>query len=184
MRRGRSSICCVAASELAITLVNAPVVILACGNPSRGDDALGPLLLDRLQDWLDAEGLADGFELIGDFQLNIEHALDLAGRRLALFIDAGHATPAPFVFREAVAAEMAGHSTHALPPEAVLAVLPRIAGETPPPAFVLCVRGEHFELGEGLSDAATFNAERAFELLKRLCCAPDAALFQVAARAP
>jgi Ni,Fe-hydrogenase maturation factor len=30
-----------------------PVLILACGNPSRGDDALGPLLLERLQNWLD-----------------------------------------------------------------------------------------------------------------------------------
>ena len=38
------------------------------------------------------------FELLEDFQLQIEHALDLAGRRLALFIDAGTGTPAPFAF--------------------------------------------------------------------------------------
>ena len=86
----------------------APVVILACGNPSRGDDALGPILLDRLQAWLESAGcagLADDFELIGDFQLQVEHALDLIGRRLALFIDAGQQTPAPFVFRRAQAIE-------------------------------------------------------------------------------
>jgi hydrogenase maturation protease len=153
--------------------MKAPVVILACGNPSRGDDALGPLLLDRLQDWLAAEGLADGFELIGDFQLQIEHALDLAGRRLALFLDAGSGTPAPFVFREVVAQVGATHSTHALPPEAVLAVLPRISGEAPPPAFVLGVRGERFELGEGLSQAAQAHAEAAFERLRRLCRRPE-----------
>lgn len=154
--------------------MKAPVVILACGNPSRGDDALGPLLLDRLQAWLDAEGLADGFELIADFQLQIEHALDLAGRRLALFIDAGHATPAPFVFRAAVASGVTGHSTHALPPESVLAVLPRITEEAVPSAFVLCVRGEQFALGEGLSAAAAAHAEAAFELLKQLLSRPDA----------
>ena len=153
--------------------LKAPVVVLACGNPSRGDDALGPLLLDRLQDWLDAEGLADGFELIGDFQLQIEHALDLAGRRLALFIDAGHQTPAPFVFRQAVAVERPGHSTHALPPESVLAVLPRVSTEAPPFAFVLCIRGEEFELGEGLSLAASDYAEAAFDLLRRLCGNPE-----------
>lgn len=168
MRRDRWSIGCAAASKL----VQAPVVIFACGNPSRGDDALGPLLLDRLQDWLAAEGLADGFELIGDFQLNIEHALDLVGRRLALFIDAGSGTPAPFVFRQAVAQAGAAHSTHALPPESVLAVLPRVSSETPPAAFVLCVRGERFELGEGLSDAAQAHAEAAFGLLRRLCSSP------------
>jgi hydrogenase maturation protease len=153
-------------------LSKAPVVVFACGNPSRGDDALGPLLLDRLQDWLDTEGLADTFELIGDFQLQIEHALDLAGRRLALFIDAGHGTAAPFVFREAVAVDTPGHSTHALPPESVLAVLPRVSDEAPPSAFVLCVRGEEFELGEGLSLAASDYADAAFNLLQQLCGNP------------
>ena len=158
--------------------LKAPVVVFACGNPSRGDDALGPLLLDRLQAWLDAEGLADGFELIGDFQLQIEHALDLAGRRLALFIDAGHETPAPFVFRQTVAVDKPGHSTHALPPESVLAVLPRVSDQVPPPAFVLCVRGEKFELGEGLSVAASAYAEAAFVLLKQLISRPDEAAWR------
>jgi hydrogenase maturation protease len=149
--------------------VKAPVVVLACGNPSRGDDALGPLLLDRLQIWLEAEALADSFELIGDFQLQIEHALDLAGRQLALFIDAGHGTPAPFQFRQAVAVSSTAHSTHALSPEAVLTVYPQVTAAPPPPAYVLCVRGESFELGEGLSQAAEAHADAAFALLQSLC---------------
>jgi hydrogenase maturation protease len=161
----------------------APVVVLACGNPSRGDDALGPLLLERLQAWLEAEGLADGFELIGDFQLQIEHALDLAGRRLALFIDAGHATQSPFEFRRIAAGQSTRHSTHALSPEAVLAVLPRVSDAEPPPAFLLCVCGEHFELGAALSVAAQSNAAQAFALLERLCYAPVLAGWAEAASA-
>lgn len=156
----------------------APVVVLACGNPSRGDDALGPLLLERLQNWLHSVGLADGFELIGDFQLQVEHALDLTGRRLALFIDAGQQTHAPFVFRRAQAIDSASPSTHSLPPESVLAVLARINQEAPPPAFVLCVRGQRFELGEGLSTAATRHANAAFELLKELCRAAEVGAWQ------
>ena len=62
---------------------------------SRGDDGLGPLLLARI-----AEAGWDNAELIEDFQLQIEHALDLQGADLALFIDAGKDTPAPFSFRE------------------------------------------------------------------------------------
>lgn len=151
----------------------APVVVLACGNPSRGDDALGPLLLDRLQAWLDASGRAVGVELIGDFQLQVEHALDLVGRQLVLFIDAGQQTPAPFVFRRLRADAASAYSTHALSPEALLAVLPRIDQQAPPPAFVLCVRGETFVLGEGLSAAATAHAEQAFELLQQLLRQPD-----------
>jgi hydrogenase maturation protease len=157
-----------------------PVVIFACGNPSRGDDALGPVLLDRLQAWLDAEGLADGFELIGDFQLQIEHALDLVGRRLAVFIDAGSNSRAPFVFRKITARDMMTHSTHALSPESVLAVFPRICDETPPTAFVLCVLGETFELGEGLSQSAQAHADASFELLKHMCCHPHAEVWQEA----
>ncbi|WP_291993401.1 hydrogenase maturation protease [Candidatus Accumulibacter sp. ACC003] len=150
-----------------------PVVILACGNPSRGDDALGPLLLERLQSWLDASATGAGCELLGDFQLQIEHALDLVGRRLLLFIDAGQQTPAPFVFRQAQAADGVAHSTHALTPEALLAVLLRIDHEPPPPAFVLCVRGESFALGEDLSAAAASHADAAFELLEALLRRPE-----------
>lgn len=159
----------------------APVVVLACGNPSRGDDALGPLLLERLRDWLAAEGLADGFALIDDFQLQIEHALDLVGRRLALFIDAGSGTPGPYVFRATLAGENTSHTTHAISPEAVLAVLPRVSDAPPPAAFVLCVRGERFALGDGLSLAAQAHAEAAFSLLRRLCRDPDVAAWKTEA---
>ena len=150
----------------------APVVVLACGNPSRGDDALAPLLIERLQNWLDQEGLAEGCELITDFQWQVEHALDLVERRLALFIDAGQDTPAPFIFRQLWPLELATPSTHAWSPESVLAVLPRIGEPVSPPAFLLCVAGERFELGEGVSAVAIGHADRAFELLQDLCRAP------------
>lgn len=157
----------------------APILILACGNPSRGDDALGPLLLDRLQGWLESAGLAAGCELIADFQLQIEHALDLVGRRLVLFIDADRQCAPPFVFRQAQASSaLASHSTHALSPEAVLAVLPRIDHEAPPPAFVLGVRGESFVLGEGLGEAAAGHADSAFALLQELLRTPEISHWQ------
>jgi hydrogenase maturation protease len=61
-------------------------LVLAVGNPSRGDDALGPALLERLRDaGVDAAG---DVELLTDFQLQIEHALDLQGRQAVLFVDA------------------------------------------------------------------------------------------------
>ena len=43
------------------------VVIFAVGNRSRGDDAIGPLLLERLASWLGAEAQAGGFALIEDY---------------------------------------------------------------------------------------------------------------------
>lgn len=149
--------------------MTAPLVIFAVGNPSRGDDAIGPLLCARLADWLDDEGLIGEVELIEDFQLNIEHVLDLPGRQLALFIDAGERTPAPFTFRRIAAVPGLAHSTHALPPESVLQVYRQTEGCAAPPAFVLCVRGEEFELGAAPSAAAENHIDAAFGLLQKLC---------------
>ena len=149
--------------------MSAPVVIFAVGNPSRGDDAIGPELCGRLEKWLENEGLAGQFELIEDFQLQIEHALDLQDRQLALFIDAGANTPAPFTFQRIASATGIAHTTHELPPEAVLQVYLQTEAAEPPPAFVLCVRGEKFELGEPLSAAAESYLEAAFDLLMQLC---------------
>ena len=149
--------------------MTAPLVVFAVGNPSRGDDAIGPVICGRLAKWLENENLADQVELIEDFQLNIEHALDLQGRELALFIDAGENTPAPFIFAQIYPSTATGHTTHALPPEAVLQVYRQMEGKEPPPSFVLCVCGEKFELGEPLTEPAGNHADAAFERLIGLC---------------
>jgi len=155
------------------------VVVFAVGNRSRGDDAIGPLLLERLEPWLAAEARGREFELIDEYQLQIEHALDLEGKRLALFIDAGVDTPGPFQFHAVIAAPAAATSgTHELSPQGVLDVYRRIEGAAPPPSFVLCVRGERFGLGESLSDQAKVHAEAAWRHLTRLCRQPDATLWR------
>ncbi|WP_294541699.1 hydrogenase maturation protease [uncultured Rhodoblastus sp.] len=139
------------------------LVVFGWGNISRGDDGVGPLLLARIEQagWDDAV-------LIEDYQLQLEHALDLEGADLALFIDAGADTPAPFTFREIFACEGMTHTSHALAPESVLAVFVQVTGKAPPPAFLLGVRGENFELGAGLSPEGAARLELAWNFLHRL----------------
>ena len=149
--------------------MSALVVVFAVGNPSRGDDAIGPELCGRLEKWLKNEGLEDQVELIEDFQLQIEHVLDLQGRQLALFIDAGENTVAPYTFKQIAPATGIAHTTHELPPEAVLQVYLQTEACQPPPSFVLCVSGEKFELGEPLTATASNHVEAAFALLTQLC---------------
>ena len=153
------------------------LVVFAVGNPSRGDDALGPLLMAGLesQDWPDVR-------LVSDFQLQIEHALDLDGCDLALFIDAGTGTSAPFTFSETAPASGRPVSSHSLPPEAVLQVFADIRGMPPPPAFVLCVRGEDFGLGKELSEAASRHLEAAQAHLGTCLAHPDATSWRRLAR--
>ncbi|HZX31205.1 MAG TPA: hydrogenase maturation protease [Rhodocyclaceae bacterium] len=153
--------------------MTAPVVVFAVGNPSRGDDALGPLLAARFADFLEETGREGEFEILEDFQLQVEHALDLQGRALALFVDAGTGTPAPYGFKAIRPANGYGHTTHALEPEAVLQVFRQTEGVEPPPAYVLCVRGESFELGEDLTPQATRHLEAALELMQELARGPS-----------
>ncbi|RIX46735.1 MAG: hydrogenase maturation protease [Rhodocyclales bacterium GT-UBC] len=158
-----------------------PVVVFAIGNPSRGDDAIGPLIYARLTAWLDAQGLAESFDLYEDFQLQIEHAIDLKGRQMALFIDAGDNTPGPFTFSRIAPHEGIAHTSHALPPESVLQVYRQIEGEEPPPAFVLCVRGEQFGLGKPPGAAAESHIEQAWAFLAEICHPPELAVWMKAA---
>lgn len=136
------------------------IVVLACGNRSRGDDALGPTLLDRIE-----AAQLDDVRTIEAYQFNIEHALDIEDADLALFVDAGQDTTAPFTFCEVVASQSLSHSTHALEPSDVLATYRKINGRPHPAAYCLCVGGRHFDLGAPLSREAAANLELAAAFL-------------------
>jgi hydrogenase maturation protease len=151
------------------------LVLFACGNPSRRDDALGPALLARAE----TRGLGHGrtAAFVPEFQLQIENALDLRPAVLTLFIDAA-ADGAPVAFSALAAAADASVTSHALSPAALLDVYRRGLGQPPPPAFVLAVRGYDFELGEGLSKGAAANLERAWSLLDELLATPTVEAWQ------
>lgn len=141
-------------------MATAPLLVLAIGNPSRGDDALGPCFLERAKAALTAEVASGQLELLTDFQLQPEHALDLVGRRRVVFVDASVRAEPPFQYERVEALRDPTFSTHAMSPAAVLDTYRRVAGE-PPESWVLTIRGESFELGEGLSTAARAHLEAA-----------------------
>jgi hydrogenase maturation protease len=141
----------------------APCLVIAVGNPSRGDDGLGPALLERLSG---AGAERDGeVELLTDFQLQIEHALDMQGRRAVLFVDAawpGAAAGAALVPIDADARPPP--ASHALRPQAVLHVAEQLNGRAPP-AWQLAIEGQSFALGEGLSAVGEQHLEAALPLV-------------------
>ncbi len=147
----------------------APVLVIAVGNPSRGDDALGPMLLERLAPSVPA------VELLGDFQLQVEHALDLADRFAVLFVDAAlpgtcargsTAGCADGVSLEPVSARVAPvAASHALSADAVLQVCSRLHAAVPA-CWQLAIEGCSFALGEGLSAPAKDRLDRAEQLAR------------------
>ena len=181
----------------------APILVLAWGNLSRGDDALGPLCMAALRAQLPdasrvsqisgtqhtnlepssraqrgdpcspevmgcratlamtADSWKDQIEFLEDYQLQIEHVLDLVGRQHVLFIDASLSCPAPFEVTPLQPAQDASFTTHALSPQTLLQIYQDMQGEPPPPCTLLAIRGEAFELGEPPSKTALANLEHA-----------------------
>lgn len=123
------------------------LVVLAAGNEARGDDALGPRMLARVE----ALGVPR-VRTVLDFQFQVEHALDLDDAAEALFIDAHCSQAVPACLAGLVPAVAPGVASHALTPAQVLAVRRQIHRPLPP-AWLLSLRGASFGLGEGLSAA-------------------------------
>ena len=130
------------------------VLVLGWGNLSRADDALGPLFVERLRTRADVDCL-------DDYQLQIEHALDLVGHERVLFVDASLNCRAPFEVTPLRAEQDASFTTHAMSPQALMHVYRELHGEEPPPCTLLAIRGQRFELGESPSPAALANLESA-----------------------
>lgn len=151
-----------------------PYLMFAYGNPSRGDDALGPLLLEAIKQQSDLPAL----ELLTDFQLQVEHALDLQQRRLVLFVDAAVASDAPFSFSELQAQYDHSYTSHAMSPQAVMAVYQQLCPLPLPACFLLAIKGESFELGEGISASASEHLQLALSFVQHLFAQPDAAIWR------
>ncbi|MDH4286701.1 MAG: hydrogenase maturation protease [Gallionella sp.] len=133
-----------------------PTLIFAIGNESRGDDALAPLLVRRLQ-----TETPEQVEFIEDYQLQVEHVTDLVGRSAVLFIDADVSCDAPFHFSRIAAAHDNSYTSHAMSPAALLHAYRQVYGADAPPSYLLRIRGYGFELGDNLSAEATVNLESA-----------------------
>ncbi len=144
--------------------MSAPLLVLACGNPDRGDDGLGPAFAERA-----AQAAEPGrVEVVVDYQFQLEHALDLQGRKRVLFVDACASGPEPFSCQPVAPARDHSFSSHRLSAAALLAAFASAYGDAGlPPAELLAIRGYEFGLGAPASARARDNLERALEFFTR-----------------
>lgn len=145
-----------------------PILILAMGNPSRGDDAFGPLLAERLSHWLSLQPLAtqDQIDVISDQQLMVEHVDDLQGRQHVLFIDAAATdTQAIRLTPMAPLPQAPAVQSHSCTPPQLLALYRHLLNMPPPPSDLLTAVGQGFELGTPLSRATQENMDAAWSML-------------------
>ncbi|MEY4719145.1 MAG: hypothetical protein RL563_1763 [Pseudomonadota bacterium] len=145
-----------------------PILLFGYGNLSRGDDAAGPLLLEHVQQQVDLTSI----DLLTDFQLQIEHILDLQQRQLVIFVDASLSAKSPFVFSRLAPCHDNSYTSHAMSPAALLQVFQNVIGENPPPCFLLGIQARSFELGEPLTADTQDNLDQANRFIEQLLALP------------
>ncbi|MCQ8104178.1 hydrogenase maturation protease [Methylomonas sp. SURF-2] len=156
--------------------MNKPILVFGYGNLSRGDDAVGPLLLIHLEQ----QANLNRVELLNDFQLQIEHALDLQERELVIFVDAAASGDSPFGFSKLTPCRDNSYTSHAMSPAALLQVFESVTGRRAPPGFLLSVKAKSFELGEGLSEPAEYNLRQASRFAEHILTLPTAEIVELA----
>ncbi len=136
------------------------VLILLCGNPSRGDDGLGYACYQALLESLEALIENGKVRLIYDTQWQIEDALEFTPQRLLLFIDAAMAAETPFQLSPVVHPQRPSFSSHSLSPAQLLAVSAQLGNAPPAAIWQLLVPGNDFSLGSPLSRPVQRRSEQ------------------------
>ena len=145
-----------------------PVLLLGYGNLSRGDDGMGPALLGMIEKERTLGRLPDIFDALNDYQLQIEHALDMQKRRLVVFIDASLSATAPFDYSRVESCRDNSYSSHAISPAALLSVYEQVCDDPLPDTFVLGIRGYQFDLGASLTQQANEHLLQARHFVRAL----------------
>jgi hydrogenase maturation protease len=139
-----------------------PVLIVACGNPLREDDAMAWHVARTF------EGSDNPFEVVRVQELCPELAASFAGRAGVVFVDARRDGPPGAVFCDELApAAPDGAFTHVLGPATLLLYAERLHGRAPRACLVSIV-GERFGFGESLSPAVRRALPEVVLRLRRL----------------
>jgi hydrogenase maturation protease len=125
-------------------------LLVGYGNTLRGDDALGPLAIERLRD------LMPEVEFVSCHQLGPELAGLMATFDLAIFLDATSSGEPGTVRLERLSPEgsRAASLTHHLHPAVLLELAQTLYGRVPQ-AMLVTGAGASFENHEGLREAAS-----------------------------
>ena len=132
------------------------ILVIGFGNPAREDDGLGPAAASIVEQ----SGIS-GVTVDIDYQLSVEHAADIAGHNVVVFVDASVDGDEPYVFEKVTPKFIESFSSHSVSPEQVLGLAENLFNvETE--GYILGIRGYSFEMfKEKMTDRAKSNLELA-----------------------
>jgi hydrogenase maturation protease len=138
------------------------VLVIAYGNPLRGDDGIA---------WQAAENIErelPSVTVVCAHQLTPELAEAASAAGTVIFIDATLSAEPGKVVCKAVSAECGTpHYSHILAPAQILTLCNQLYG-VEPQGFLISISGENFDHGEALSAAAINGVPRALAAIREL----------------
>ncbi len=155
-----------------------PWTFIFVGNPSRGDDAIGPALFQQMEHWLNQQYASqtnsplNDIQLIDCFQLEPELCCDIENSTAFMIIDACTIdAPYPWIEMLADSSQEACVWTHAMSPSSLLVLFRKIYKRPAPTTYLLHIPGEKFDLGAPLSQSVEKYQPGCLSLLQQCCLA-------------
>ena len=140
------------------------VLLYGYGNPGRQDDGLGNEFINRMQDWVNKEGL-EGFEFDSNYQLNIEDAHVISDKELVIFVDASTEDIPDFCISKVNESSKMSFTTHSASPGYVLDLCKKLYDKSPV-TLLLHIKGYEWNFKEELTKKAEENLEKAITYFK------------------
>ena len=138
------------------------ILIIGIGNYGRRDDGLGWAFLDAIQE----QSILKEAEVIYCYQLNVEDAELISTADIVVFIDAfERELDNGSSFEVCRPENNFSFTTHALSPGVIVSLCSSLYDKHPI-SYVLKIKGNEWELKEGLSEKAIKNLDGAVESFK------------------
>ncbi len=147
------------------------ILIYGFGNPGRQDDGLGNAFVEKMEQWVNDQGL-EGFEFDSNYQLNIEDAAEISDKDLVVFADASVEDIEDFILTQVDADTKVAFTTHAASPGYIVQLCRDIYNRIPP-TYLLHIKGYEWHFREGLTEKAVENLEKAVDMMKRKLQNPE-----------
>ena len=138
-------------------------LLFGIGNCSRSDDGLGWAFLDRVLQGADFPGQSEY-----RYQLGVEDAALVARADRVIFVDSYNGPLEDgYAWQPCEASDEFEFTSHVLPPRAVMHYCRDLYAKHPP-ADILMISGECWDLQNGLSEAAGKNLEKAINFFRAM----------------
>lgn len=140
------------------------ILIYGIGNPGRQDDALGVLLADKVQSWIEQNSYQH-IQTDQNYQLNIEDADRISEFDVVVFVDASVLDISSVLMEEVIPNMKTDFSMHSVEPSFVVGLCQQIFKRTPS-CYQLHIKAYSFEFMKPLTKEAEKNLQIAFEELE------------------